>query len=128
MIKKQYKSISATFLAVMLGTSGAFAGVCQVTSGSWTVQQFCGLQSRGYGKGTNSAFGTGQKGLAALSTGVSGGFSSVAAQAVNSAGQQITGCGAVDNIEDGSDLNGNGGWAIGGACQQGVKFIVQITF
>ena len=128
MTKKQARNSIVAFLTVTLGTSAALAGVCQVTTGSWAVQQFCGLTSRGYGQGTNSAFGTGQKGLAALSTGIPGGFSSVAAQAVDSSGQQISNCGAVDTIEDGSNLNVNGSWAVGGPCQNGVKFIVQVTY
>lgn len=128
MDSKKLKTIAAAFLTVALGTSSAFAGLCQVTSSGWTVQQFCGVTSRGYAQGVNNAFGTGQKGLVALSTGLSGGASSVTAVGLNSSGQQLTGCWATDDVEDGSDPNSNGSWAVGSACQQGVNFIVQITY
>jgi hypothetical protein len=128
MIKKHYKGITAAFLAVMLGTSGALAGVCQVTSNRWATDLFCGVQSRGFAHGSNNTFGLGQRGIGVVSTGIPGGFSSVAAQGLNSAGQQIAGCGVVDTVEDGSDIDHNGVWAIGGACQQGVRYILQVTF
>jgi hypothetical protein len=128
MIRKQLAIKVAAFLTVALGTSSALAGLCQTTSSGWAVQQFCGVTSRGYAQGTNNAFGTGQKGLAALSTGISGGSSSVTAVGLNSAGQQLTGCWASDDTEDGSDLVVNGAWAVGGSCQQGVNFIIQITY
>jgi hypothetical protein len=128
MMNRKFKIIAAAFLTAATGASSAFAGLCQTTSAGWTTQTFCGVHSRGYGLGTNNAFGTGQKGLAALSTGTPGGFSSVTAVALDSGGSQLTGCWADDDTEDGSDLNSNGSWALGSACANGVNFVLQVTY
>lgn len=128
MIRSKSLAILGTILASLFIGESAFAGACQVLSTSWNQKLYCGLQSRGYGRGSTSGI---VKKLKAVSTGVPGPYSDVGAVAVNSSGTLLTACKVVDTEEDillPDYPEGIPAEISGGQCQQGVKFWVQVGY
>jgi len=114
------KTITSICLALTLGASEAWAGLCQVQSPSFFVTQFCGPTFRGFGQGS-SMFGA--RLLIANSTGTPGGSSSVGAVGVASDGSLLHGCKPLDTTEDGVPEG-----VLGGQCNSAVKFWVQVNY
>lgn len=108
----------------VLAASPASAGVCTALSSTFFTTMTCGVASRGNVQGTTQF---GQRALRVLSTGDPFGPSSVGGRGVRSNGTQLANCFQIDSVEDGTS-DAAAAWAIGGECNQAVKFWIQVNF
>ncbi len=95
----------------------ALAGTCQAYSGTWLTRMYCGDTARGWAEGY---LDYGEKALRAMKT--SNNAVSVGARGIDSRGRSLD-CYAVD-----SSNNGVPARVIGGACESGVRFAIQINY
>lgn len=96
----------------------AFAGSCQAYSGTWLTRMYCGNTARGYAEGYLDA---GEKALRAMKT--SSSVKTVGVRGIDSSGRAIDYCSAIDSTNNGVPAR-----VIGGGCESGVRFGIQINF
>lgn len=95
----------------------AFASTCQVYSSKWLTRKYCGDTTWGWGEGI---LYSGAKALRAQK--LSDAVTSVGVRGIDSNGRSIDSCATIDYVND-----NNGSYVIGGACEYGVRFGLQIN-
>lgn len=110
----------AGIVAFGLLAPAALANICQAYSASWNQTKYCGYTARGWAKGsTVPGYG---KMLESHKT-ITDSAVEVGAVAISSGGVALEGCHVIDETNDGYPAI-----AMGGTCNSGVKFAIQIGY